>query len=697
VARAKIPARPVKVLCQQCQKDFTFRLDPLRDSAAPAKPGPQATPQSATVPGDGPPTRRQLASIGDLFSRTWTVFKRRILTLVGINLLAAVLAVAAYFLFGSGLDLLRRTMSDNPVVVILVVLTIVGFALLVVTAIGAGMTCAIVDEDLGVSQALVYGIQNFLPFLWVFSLLGFILFGGYLAFFIPGLLFTVWFAFAQFILASENVRGMDALMKSREYVRGHGWGICGRILLLGVLGTLISAIPIIGLLFSLVLGPFTLIYYHEIFRDLHEIKGNISYTGSRGAKAKWLLAGAAGYLVIPLLGLLLLGPTLLQGLDLLRSQAGFNAVWTPSSSQSPATNTRSADLGRLSLNQAGFAPREDITVEFVAPAGLPSDAWVGIIPSHVSHGDESHNDQYDLSYQYLNTRSRGSLKFTAPSEPGSYDLRMHDTDSGGREIASVSFQVTALDSGAAVVSAPPDNGPHRLELERASYAPGEPITLRFSGIRQPASQDWVSLYKVGADNQNYGEYYYLQRQANGELHFTAPQQAGNYEFRLFLNWPDGGYETVARSQPFTVGQNGSAAVPAVAPEPLPAAVSSGIGQEPEQSPTTIHVPLAGDNPEQVMVYVYAINYLGSVRLNGREIYPIEGERDMNYNYTSNATLERGRNVFELDYRALPDPWMTRIQLKVYRYDWNTSQETVLGNWTYEDPGSKRSIEVVLGD
>lgn len=88
-----------------------------------------------------------------------------------------------------------------------------------------------------------------------------------------------------------------------------------------------------------------------------------------------------------------------------------------------------------------YAPGETITVTFSAPAGLPTNAWVGIIPSNVPHGDEAQNDTYDLTYQYLNGMTSGMLVFSAPSVPGTYDFRMHDTDSNGKEIASVTFTV----------------------------------------------------------------------------------------------------------------------------------------------------------------------------------------------------------------------------------------------------------------
>ena len=96
---------------------------------------------------------------------------------------------------------------------------------------------------------------------------------------------------------------------------------------------------------------------------------------------------------------------------------------------------------QILLNKTTFAPTEEIQVSFVALSTFASNAWVGIIPSDIPHGSEAVNDQHDLSYQYLSRRTSGTLVFKAPTPNGSYDLRMHDTDSNGQEVYSVSFEV----------------------------------------------------------------------------------------------------------------------------------------------------------------------------------------------------------------------------------------------------------------
>jgi hypothetical protein len=97
--------------------------------------------------------------------------------------------------------------------------------------------------------------------------------------------------------------------------------------------------------------------------------------------------------------------------------------------------------GPLALDKSTYAPGEAITVTFNAPGTYQDNAWIGIIPSDVAHGDEAVNDQHDIAYQYLKGQTSGTFTFTAPDTPGAYDMRMHDTDNNGKEVASVSFTV----------------------------------------------------------------------------------------------------------------------------------------------------------------------------------------------------------------------------------------------------------------
>jgi hypothetical protein len=84
-----------------------------------------------------------------------------------------------------------------------------------------------------------------------------------------------------------------------------------------------------------------------------------------------------------------------------------------------------------------------IRVSYLVDRRYPDDAWIGVIPTAVPHGSEAENDRHDLSYQYLSGQTAGEMAFGAPDAPGAYDLRLHDTDIDGRELASVSFRVVS--------------------------------------------------------------------------------------------------------------------------------------------------------------------------------------------------------------------------------------------------------------
>lgn len=95
----------------------------------------------------------------------------------------------------------------------------------------------------------------------------------------------------------------------------------------------------------------------------------------------------------------------------------------------------------LKLDKTSFSPGEEIKVHFTAPSTYATSAWIGIIPSDIPHGDEAKNDEHDIAYKYLSKKAAGTLTFNAPEKPGSYDFRMNDKDSNGKEVAHVTFKV----------------------------------------------------------------------------------------------------------------------------------------------------------------------------------------------------------------------------------------------------------------
>lgn len=103
--------------------------------------------------------------------------------------------------------------------------------------------------------------MQYLPsFLWLGLLNTFFLVGGFFFFVVPGIIFSVWVTFSNYILLDQNIRGISAVKKSREYARGYEWALLGRIffltLLLSVAGMILGfSLALIFLLLAALLKP----------------------------------------------------------------------------------------------------------------------------------------------------------------------------------------------------------------------------------------------------------------------------------------------------------------------------------------------------------------------------------------------------------------------------------------------------------
>jgi hypothetical protein len=192
----------------------------------------------------------------------------------------------------------------------------------------------------------------------------------------------------------------------------------------------------------------------------------------------------------------------------------------------------------LSADKTEVDPGGTITVQFTAPGGFEPKAWVGIIPSEVAHGSEATNDQNDLTYQYLEKRTQGTLTFKAPDKPGSYDLRMNDSDNGGKEVASVSFLVKA--------PPPPPTPTGQITLQKTEFKPGEEISVRFQAGPGFPDNAWIGVIpsevahgSEATNDQHDLAYQYLGGKTDGTLAFKAPGKPGSYDLRMNDSDSDG--------------------------------------------------------------------------------------------------------------------------------------------------------------
>jgi zinc ribbon protein len=341
----KVPDRPVQVTCPRCKQTFGFTKPVSSTPAGPSETAPPVTPEPSgppvpppepprippppaepvpptpppprppSAPAPPPPSPRlpaagsgELMTIEELFRTTWEAYKERLLTLVGIFLLALAVAFLPVGIIAAAATFLpKETLSPTsaPVIALVVLAVLAGF----IAFFGglAALTAAVLDSSLGIRGAFAEGRKVWLPFVWVTSLYGFIVGGGMLLLFIPGMIFATWFFAAPYITVAGEARGMEALLRSRALVRGRFFEVFIRLFLIWAVSGVAGAIPFIGPFLSLLAAPLVMLFHAHLFRDLEDAAGDVSYPCGFGDKARWVAAGLAGYLLVPALLIAMLG------------------------------------------------------------------------------------------------------------------------------------------------------------------------------------------------------------------------------------------------------------------------------------------------------------------------------------------------------------------------------------------------------
>jgi hypothetical protein len=84
-----------------------------------------------------------------------------------------------------------------------------------------------------------------------------------------------------------------------------------------------------------------------------------------------------------------------------------------------------------------------------------------------------------------------------------------------------------------------------LTVSPTAVRPGEQLSVSWVALGRPSTLDWIGLFGVGVPNTSFedGLWQYTSS-VSGTMTFTAPERAGDYEFRYLL---DDGYLDVART------------------------------------------------------------------------------------------------------------------------------------------------------
>ncbi|MFN2384414.1 MAG: LCCL domain-containing protein, partial [Gemmatimonadota bacterium] len=170
----------------------------------------------------------------------------------------------------------------------------------------------------------------------------------------------------------------------------------------------------------------------------------------------------------------------------------------------------------------------------------------------------------DISVLYYGMGGSGSwLGFPVSDEYDAAGGRRSDFEGGYIFWDASSRATTAYRYGEGPEAPPPPVFAGSVRTDRDAYAEGEAITVNFAGF--PTTNDWIAIAPAGAAAESYGEWHWTDGSNTSGAPAGAPRSAGslsfaglptgNYEVRVFIDWPNGGH-AIRTSYPFTVQGGG---------------------------------------------------------------------------------------------------------------------------------------------
>jgi uncharacterized membrane protein len=197
-------------------------------------------------------------SIGSAVDFGWETFKKRPWFFVGTSLVILLLNIAA----GAVTSVVDAGLSmDKSTPISSVADLVLG------TFINMGVTAFYLnayDNPDTVSLESLWHPQPFWKFLAASLLLGLAIVIGFLLLIVPGVIFTLMFMFATFIVVDRELGPIEAMKESKRLAHGHKWALLGFVLVLALINLLGVLALGVGLLVSIPVSSLAFVHTYRV-------------------------------------------------------------------------------------------------------------------------------------------------------------------------------------------------------------------------------------------------------------------------------------------------------------------------------------------------------------------------------------------------------------------------------------------------
>ncbi len=214
----------------------------------------------------------KLISIGDLFKKSFDFYKDKLYVIITL----ALMPFANFVVISLAFEIINRIHDVIFVASLGLLISILGlFSIFINLWVQIAFFYAIKEKDIktDAKSLLLLSWNKIWSYSWVAFLTGIIFVAGFILFIVPGIIFSIWFSLSSYVFVWEDLRGMKALYRSKELVKGYWWAVFGRFFVFGLIAFIISIIPVIGPLVNIFFTmPLGIIYGYFIYEDLKKIK-----------------------------------------------------------------------------------------------------------------------------------------------------------------------------------------------------------------------------------------------------------------------------------------------------------------------------------------------------------------------------------------------------------------------------------------
>lgn len=254
----------------------------------------------------------------DLLKESWRVYTQNFkifLKIIGLSIAFLLIFV----LFGA---VLLALFSQTQLKAVMILIAIVSVLAILASQLWIQVSLLLTTKQIlgkqsvtSIKALLKLSRPLILPYIGLSLVSMFLVLGGYALFVVPGIVLAIWFSLAIFVLVDEGRRGMDALLVSRDYIKGNVIKVLVRWILFGVVTWLATGlIPILlngskyeffGTIYSLVtwlvVGPLSVIFGYLIYSAVRAQKPDLKVDLGRGRKIKYIAISSVGFVIIVLI------------------------------------------------------------------------------------------------------------------------------------------------------------------------------------------------------------------------------------------------------------------------------------------------------------------------------------------------------------------------------------------------------------